>query len=96
MNGQQGALGGAGSASNEANEAASGGGDDLDGLRFEALYERLQGVTARLESGDLSLDDSLALYEEGMRLAQRCQRLLAEAEQRIEVLRQSFDSSFTA
>lgn len=94
MNGQQGALGGGGGEATSG--GGDGGGDELEGLRFEALYERLQGVTARLESGDLSLDDSLSLYEEGMRLAQRCQRLLAEAEQRIEVLRQSFDSSFTA
>lgn len=64
--------------------------------RFEALYERLQQVTAHLESGELSLDDSLALYDEGMRLAARCQALLAEAEQRIEVLRQAFDSGFDA
>ncbi len=64
--------------------------------RFEALYERLQQVTQRLESGELSLDDSLALYDEGMRLAARCQVLLAEAEQRIEVLRQAFDSGFDA
>lgn len=64
--------------------------------RFEALYERLQATTARLESGELSLDESLALYEEGMQLARRCQRLLAEAEQRIEVLRQAFESGFDA
>lgn len=64
--------------------------------RFEALYERLQQVTQRLESGELSLDDSVALYDEGMRLAARCQALLAEAEQRIEVLRQAFDSGFDA
>ena len=70
---------------------------DNDGAeRFEALYERLQQVTTRLESGELSLDDSLALYDEGMRLAARCQALLAEAEQRIEVLRQAFDSGFDA
>ncbi len=64
--------------------------------RFEELYERLQQVTARLESGELSLDDSLALYAEGMQLATRCQGLLTEAEQRIEVLRQAFDGGFDA
>jgi len=60
---------------------------------FEALYDRLQAVTARLEAGDLSLDDSLALYEEGVTLARRCQELLATAQQRIETLRQAFDVS---
>jgi exodeoxyribonuclease VII small subunit len=62
--------------------------------RFEALYDRLLAVTARLESGELSLDESLALYEEGMQLALRCQRLLSAAEQRIEVLRQAFEDGF--
>jgi len=65
----------------------SGGAPDS----FEALYDRLQSVTARLEAGDLSLDDSLALYEEGVTLARRCQELLATAQQRIETLRQAFD-----
>lgn len=70
--------------------------DDAGAERFEALYDRLQQVTQRLESGELSLDESVALYDEGMRLAARCQALLAEAEQRIEVLRQAFDSGFDA
>ena len=60
---------------------------------FEVLYNRLQEVTARLESGDLSLEHSVALYEEGMRLARRCQDLLSGVEQRIEVLRQAFDDT---
>jgi len=58
---------------------------------FEQLYERLEEVTRRLEAGDLGLEDSVALYEEGMELAQRCQRLLGDVEQRIETLRQAFD-----
>ncbi len=67
-----------------------------DTARFETLYERLQQVTARLEGGDLTLDESLVLYDEGMRLAVRCQQLLSEAEQKIEVLRQAFESGFDA
>ncbi len=76
--------------------ASEPGADTEDAARFEELYERLQAVTARLESGELSLDESLALYDEGMRLAVRCQQLLGEAEQQIEVLRQAFDSGFNA
>lgn len=72
------------------------GAPDDEDVRFEALYERLQQVTARLEGGDLTLDDSLVLYDEGMRLAVRCQQLLTEAEQKIEVLRQAFESGFDA
>jgi exodeoxyribonuclease VII small subunit len=83
-------------------EPASEGRDDAKtekddtGDRFEVLYERLQQVTARLEGGELTLDESLVLYDEGMRLAVRCQQLLAAAEQKIEVLRQAFDSGFDA
>ena len=40
---------------------------------FEALYTRLEAVTAALEVGNLSLEQSVALYEEGMLIAQRCQ-----------------------
>ena len=65
----------------------------VDDESFEVLYNRLQEVTARLESGDLSLEHSVALYEEGMRLARRCQELLTGVEQRIEVLRQAFDDT---
>ncbi len=55
---------------------------------FEALYARLEEVAQRLEAGDLTLEESVALYEEGMRLAEECQGLLTDVEQRIEVLRQ--------
>jgi exodeoxyribonuclease VII small subunit len=65
----------------------------LDSEGFEALYERLQAVTARLEVGDLPLDESIALYEQGVELARRCRALLASAEQRIEVLKQSFEAT---
>ena len=56
---------------------------------FEALYARLEQVTEQLEAGGMTLDQSVALYEEGVRLAQRCQALLATVEQRIERLRES-------
>ncbi len=61
---------------------------------FEALYARLEAVTAQLEAGDLTLEQSVALYEEGMRIAQRCQALLAQVEQRIETLRETYDGGF--
>ena len=61
---------------------------DLDTAGFEVLYARLEAVSQMLEAGGLTLDQSLALYEEGMRLAQRCQALLTDVEQRIETLRQ--------
>ena len=60
---------------------------------FEALFARLEAVTEQLEAGDVALDRAVALYEEGMTLAQRCQRLLSEAEQRIEQLREAYDGA---
>ena len=61
---------------------------------FEALYRRLEDVAARLESGNLPLEESVRLYEDGMRLAQRCQALLAVVEQRIETLRETYEDGF--
>ncbi len=63
---------------------------------FESLYARLEEVTARLEVGNLSMEDSVALYEEGMQIAQRCQSLLTQVEQRIETLRETYDNGFEA
>ena len=56
---------------------------------FEALYERLDQVAQELGAGGLSLEKSIALYEEGMRLAASCERLLDGVEQRIEMLRKA-------
>lgn len=61
---------------------------------FEVLYRRLDEVAARLEAGNLPLDQSIELYEEGMRLAQQCQALLTNAEQRIETLREAYEDGF--
>lgn len=63
---------------------------------FEALYRKLEETVEKLEQGGLSLEDSIALYEEGMRLAKRCQELLDEAELRITRLRQAFAERVTA
>ncbi len=57
---------------------------------FEALYRRLEETVAKLEEGGLTLDESLALYEEGMKLARRCQELLRDAELRVSRLQESF------
>lgn len=57
---------------------------------FQPLYGRLEEIVARLEQGDLTLEESLSLYEEGMTLAHRCQDLLQNAELRITKLQESF------
>ena len=57
--------------------------DEVASLSFEEAYRRLEETVARLEQGELSLNDSELLYRQGMELAQRCQQLLTEAELRI-------------
>jgi exodeoxyribonuclease VII small subunit len=59
---------------------------------FETLHKRLEETVAKLEKGDLTLEESIGLYEEGMKLARRCQELLQDAEQRITRLQESFSS----
>lgn len=53
---------------------------------YEELYARLQEVVTRLEHGELPLDETLKLYEQGMQLAAACQRLLDQAELRVQQL----------
>jgi exodeoxyribonuclease VII small subunit len=55
-------------------------------LTFEECLTRLEQIVAALESGNLPLDESLKVFEEGVALARRCGRYLEEAERRIEVL----------
>jgi len=57
---------------------------------FEQLYQRLEERVARLEQGGLSLDESIAVYEEGMTLARQCQELLDHAELKVLKLKESF------
>ena len=53
---------------------------------FEQLFSELESVVAKLETGDLSLDESLALFQRGMELSKKCAELLEKAELRIKEL----------
>ena len=64
-----------------------------DSTSFEELYRRLEETVEKLERGGLPLEQSIALYEEGMQLAKRCQEILDKAELRITKLRDSFARS---
>jgi exodeoxyribonuclease VII small subunit len=66
----------------EANDSAPGG----EEMSYEDSLERLEEIVQRLESGQLPLDESLRLFEEGTQLTKVCQRRLTEAELRIEKL----------
>jgi exodeoxyribonuclease VII small subunit len=53
---------------------------------FELALQQLEQIVQKLEKGELPLEDSLRLYEEGIRLSRLCHGKLEEAEGRIEVL----------
>lgn len=53
---------------------------------FEASLEELERIVKELEKGELSLEQSLALFESGMRLSADCKKQLEEAESRVEIL----------
>lgn len=58
-------------------------------LNFEEAMKRLSEVVRLLESGEVSLDESIALFEEGMKLSKKCTELLEKAEQKVRILQQS-------
>lgn len=55
-------------------------------LSFEAAFERLEEILAKLNTGTVSLDDSLKLYEEADQLIATCNKRLNDAERKIEIL----------
>ena len=55
-------------------------------VSFEDAFTRLESVVRRLESGQMSLDQSTELFEEGMQLAKRCTEMLNGAELKIKRL----------
>ena len=59
---------------------------DKKSAGFEATLEKLQAVVKKMEGGELSLDESLAQFEEGVKLTRECQSQLTAAEQKIEQL----------
>jgi exodeoxyribonuclease VII small subunit len=58
---------------------------------FEKSLTRLEEVVKRLESADLSLDEAMKLFEEGVTLSRECQKQLADAEGRVEILLKKAD-----
>jgi len=54
--------------------------------RFEVALEELERVVEQLESGDLSLEDSLAAFEKGVGLVKQCNQKLSEVEKKLELL----------
>ena len=53
---------------------------------FEESLKKLETIVAQLERGDLPLEDSIRIFEEGMRLSAECKKQLEEAEGKVEIL----------
>ncbi|CAN7193009.1 exodeoxyribonuclease VII small subunit [Neorhizobium sp. LjRoot104] len=60
---------------------------DVSGYSFEKAVAELESIVARLERGDVALDESIAIYERGEALKKHCEKLLTVAENRIEKIR---------
>ena len=60
--------------------------EEIANLTFEQAFQQLEEVVRQLESGELPLEQSLALFERGMALANFCENKLDEAEQKVQQL----------
>jgi exodeoxyribonuclease VII small subunit len=63
----------------------------VEELAFEEALKELEQIVGQLERGDVPLADSIAFYERGEALKDRCQKLLGEAEARVEKIRVGAD-----
>lgn len=59
--------------------------------KFEDALARLETIVGQLEKGDLPLEESLKIFEEGVRLSKNCLKMLEEAERKVEILLQDKD-----
>lgn len=71
-------------------------GGKLAEQKFEEAYGKLEAIVKRLEEGNLSLEEALKAFEEGVRLARLCSRKLDEAEKKVEILLKESDGRLTA
>lgn len=63
---------------------------------FEASLDELEQIVRQLEAGDLPLDRSLELFEQGVRLSRECQKRLDDAERKVEILLRGNDGAYKA
>ncbi len=64
--------------------------------KFEAALARLEEIVQELEKGDIPLDQSLKLFEEGIKLSRVCNKRLEEAERKVEILLKDRAGNITA
>ncbi len=63
--------------------------------KFEEAMKRLEDIVQSLEGGDLSLENSIGIFEEGMKLAGFCSKKLEEAEQKVTMLVKESNGKYT-
>ena len=63
---------------------------------FESSLLELEQIVGKLENGDLPLEESLELFEQGIKLSRECRARLTNAERRIEILMKDADGNLTA
>ena len=63
-----------------------------DTTNFEASLKKLEKIVLKLEDGDISLEDSVKSFEEGIGLVKECQKQLSEAELKVKKLKGNGDS----
>lgn len=62
---------------------------------FESSLDELEKIVAKLETGDMALEESLELFERGVKLSRDCKERLLKAERRIEVLTRESNGEIT-
>ena len=55
-------------------------------INFEDAMKKLEEITSELEKGDLSLDESVKKFEEGIKLSKECNKILEDSEKKINIL----------
>ncbi len=70
--------------------------DNVKDMSFEQALARLETIVRMLESGTAALDESLAVFEEGIALVKMCNEKLEGAEQKIRLLTENGDGSVSA
>lgn len=60
----------------------------MDNVNFEEAMEKLEKIANELENGELTLEESLNKFEEGMKLSKKCNEIIENAEKKITVLLQ--------
>lgn len=62
-------------------------------MKFEDAMTQLSEIVTQLESGNVSLDDSIALFEKGIKLSKQCSDILEKAEQKVRILQEEVTQS---